>query len=719
MPAEKRDSVLYIKARTELLAFRGDFKRIVDLLEGKVEHSTLPNGDPALGIMWFAYNHCRLLTGQLDSYDAIRCDWNSFNERRGPFDDSVVAEIEASLGYAAFLELRFTAAYDHLANTVRLSTGNEHEKMFKYRCGLEWIRHECGGSHVARQNLEDLLKESEYRAAHALAPMGLAYLAWIATCTGEYNVARLELDRLSSLTLTSKLFPNTFMMYIDLCSGISRFYCGDIADGLQRIERAADRIKGLARLEFLLATNIYRYFGELAGINCKYSGPAGHSKDKRDSFEMLYVCTLQAYRLMKSEEYEKAIRFARRIWTGAEKGGALPWIVTGCFFESYAQFKTDNLKESKELLRRGIGVLDEIQWKNYPLANSEVTSFVVTRAVAWGIKSEILEKLSYAGNVRDVRDCLIEELTGEEVSSESKIDLVRFAIGHRVPGLVDTMRSLSAGDNRILTAISEQYLETHKEMDLPQLRVSALGSSSAIIDSRKVKFHRVKSKHLFFWLLLEYPNSLHEETIMEYLWPDSPPAKSRQNLQTTVSALRRSLDPDSMLCPRSYVLYDANQYSIDIPAASHVDIHTFEKSYHHIIEGLVDAPNLTEFQEREIRHTLDLCQGSLLPEMRFESFVETRREESSRKYFDLLEAYLGKMFQQEKYQAAESYLERGLQIEPLWANGVRLAMEMYSRSSRTLYALKAYRKYEAQLKSEVGVEPDEGLQQLLEKLRVS
>jgi DNA-binding SARP family transcriptional activator len=254
-------------------------------------------------------------------------------------------------------------------------------------------------------------------------------------------------------------------------------------------------------------------------------------------------------------------------------------------------------------------------------------------------------------------------------------------------------------------------------MDLPPLQVSTLGRFVVFVDGREVTFRRAKSKQLFAWLLLEFPRKLHEEIIMDHFWRDSTAEKSRQNLQKTVSSLRKSLERACPVSPRSYVELDSNLYSIHVPAASRVDFLTFERSYDSLRSGGNGEFDFSKARDREIRSALDLCGGSLLPEMRFEEFAVGRREELNHKYFHLLENYVSELLRKESLEVAETYIVSGLRTDPLWEDGVRLAMELYSRTQRTLHAMRAYRNYEARLKAELDIEPGLDLQEMFERIR--
>lgn len=248
--------------------------------------------------------------------------------------------------------------------------------------------------------------------------------------------------------------------------------------------------------------------------------------------------------------------------------------------------------------------------------------------------------------------------------------------------------------------------------------MKTFGEFAVVIDGSKISFARAKSKQLFLWLLLEYPRQLHEEVIIEMLWPNSPVEKSRQNLQKTVSDLRKSLDPESLLLPRSYVLYDSHHYFLEIPGNSQIDFQEFTNLHASIIGGADISAVKKGSHEDSLEKSIDLYEDDLVPEMRFEAFMSERRESLRLKMFDLLTLYLRTLLDRNDFQRAEVYVRKALTLDPLWSTGVKLAMELYLRSDRTLLGIKIYRKFERTLKEELDLDPEPELRELFEQMQM-
>jgi DNA-binding SARP family transcriptional activator len=719
MPAELQAHPAHIKARVSLLGIRTDWQAVIELLDKEMKTTRIPKGHPALGIMWFSRNHCSVLTGRTNSYDETCAGWKMFNRQHGPFPDFVIAEVEATLGYSAYVELRVAEAIEHLKNCLRLTPAHDQEKLRKYRCGLSLLRHDRGHSAKAVQSLLDLMGEEGIFSTDALTPLALAYLAWFSTCVGDYEAVREYVDRIQSIATPARFFAEGALAYLEMCRGVYHFYRDESDAALTGLKRAAELSRPIIRLVFAQAALMYEYYGELSGKTGSLLESTEYPDLKRDSIEMLYYRTLQAYRAGKVKEYDQAIDHITRVREAAERAGVPSWVVTGCLFESFFRDKIGDTQRSQQLLRRGLAVRDEIKWRNYPLANSEVTAFAITRAVTWSIDTRLKQKLAYTGRLADIRDCIVDDLSHDRVPPRRKAALIEFAGEQRIPGLTGIVHDLGACDDLTISESCRTYLAVQESMELPPLKIRTFGEFAVSGDCGRVHFPRAKSKQLLASLLLDYPGRLHEEKIMEHFWPDADPGRSRQSLQTSVSGLRKSLDPDSLLSPRSYIRYDSSNYSLDIPDNSEIDFHQLQHVYDQYVRRLDKDTGLPINRERRIREALDRYHGGMLPELQYEAFVVERREQLERQYYELLERYIDMQLLSDAQANAEKYLTRGLQLNPLWEGGVKLALELYPRFGKTIQALKAYRNYEALLKSQFDLEPGEHLRHRFYQLGAS
>ena len=80
-------------------------------------------------------------------------------------------------------------------------------------------------------------------------------------------------------------------------------------------------------------------------------------------------------------------------------------------------------------------------------------------------------------------------------------------------------------------------------LDTAMLQIQVLGQFHVRYQQKLLEWPTQKSKALFQILLLEPGRLVPTDQLLEYLWPDLPPKKAKNNLWVTVSQLRRVLEP--------------------------------------------------------------------------------------------------------------------------------------------------------------------------------
>jgi DNA-binding SARP family transcriptional activator len=251
---------------------------------------------------------------------------------------------------------------------------------------------------------------------------------------------------------------------------------------------------------------------------------------------------------------------------------------------------------------------------------------------------------------------------------------------------------------------------------LPPLDIVSLGRFRVTAGGRRVVFHRKRSRYLFQLLLTAHPGALHEEVIMERLWPDGDPIKSRANLQTCVTDLRRALDPHYEPRGASYVIYDEQQYRLELPRESRFDAIAFLESVERFLAERDEAEAMGSSHLDELRQTLDGFGGEFLPEQRYESFAIEFRERLHQRFLDAALFGAEHLVHRGEHRAAAELIERGLELDPLWAEGIELLMLARARGGELFRALRTYREYERRLADELGLPPDRDLARFFERL---
>jgi len=160
-------------------------------------------------------------------------------------------------------------------------------------------------------------------------------------------------------------------------------------------------------------------------------------------------------------------------------------------------------------------------------------------------------------------------------------------------------------------------------------QIQTFGSFHAVLQGRELDLRGWRSKKaadVFAYLVLRHPNPVHQEELIELLWPDSDVTTGRNRLHHVVSELRKYLSPSAKSYQRETILrQDRRLYFLDLgkhPAIDHIDfVQKISEADHHWVRGnyhearalYVDALNhkhgdffpgyryVPEFEERRVQ----------------------------------------------------------------------------------------------------------------------
>jgi two-component SAPR family response regulator len=247
--------------------------------------------------------------------------------------------------------------------------------------------------------------------------------------------------------------------------------------------------------------------------------------------------------------------------------------------------------------------------------------------------------------------------------------------------------------------------------------INTLGDYSINTDGRIISFSRKKSRLLFSILLANHPNPIHEEELIDVLLSGKQINNPKSNIRTIASSARKSLLQGSE-GSTSYLEYSNNMYSLKIPKHSQIDFMEIDELSQRIIDNRLSAKTISENDVQTMKAVLDLYQGDFLPEYRFEEFSAIVRERTKNQYLHMLSLLLEYLLHIRNYTLAEKYVLDGLDRDPFWDDGIKLAIRLFHKSGKSIKAIKLYKEYERRLDEELGVEPSKEIQTLHEKTLV-
>lgn len=719
IPTAKQANTHYLEARTQLLSLQGRFKELEEFLSQHLASAELPAGHPALGTMWLQHRGSLLLTRSGYQYADLRREWREFQRQNGPFDESVLIGAEEILGFAAYAELKCTAAAEHLDAALNLIPDPLHPNALRYRTFRALQDAETGNSDSAREALQEVLADSRHAGVHTTIPVTLIFLIRVLSQAGDFTEALVHLDQLKERSRQARLAYDMIKVHADRYKGLCLFYQGDTALALQYLKESMDHAKSSYLLEFANSARIFEYYSYLLGEPRQILPPVEIDVDRPLSEELLHHHVHAAYRETREGDLNRAHSAIQKLREAVAALGLKPWLVTCNLFAAWIEHKLTLVTEARKSLRQGLRLLQEIGWWSFPMANSEVTAYAVSAAHAWGSGLKQAEILTAIARTRDLESCIRGLLTDETLVAKGKASLIRLAISRNLRGLTSIISMPVSARSPLLQDARREYASKRVAMSLPPLDIRTFGEFATSCEGQKIEYSRPQSRLLMAWLLAAHPSPLHEELICESFWPQISPERARANLRTIISALRKSLDSSFQHPGKSYVVLKAERYSLDLPESSKVDFLEFERLCSKIPNGDKSGLDLAPDNLIRVERALEIYRGAFLTQLQFEEFAFERRERLESRYFRILELYADELLQSGALERAEEAIRTGLRHDPLWEAGVSIAMEVYTRANQTLKAIRTYRQYEAALRSELDLNPGRKLQDQLERLLLS
>ncbi|MGW3685092.1 ATP-binding protein [Streptomyces sp. NPDC005125] len=217
------------------------------------------------------------------------------------------------------------------------------------------------------------------------------------------------------------------------------------------------------------------------------------------------------------------------------------------------------------------------------------------------------------------------------------------------------------------------------------------------------KWPRPSARALVKLLAVSPGHSLHREQAMEICWPDSDAQAALGSLRVALHAARRAIEPE--LAPRASSSYLTGEGTL-----LRLDPHT-------VVIDADQAENLAEQaltggSTEALTAALAAFTGELLPEDRYATWAEARREELSamcdRVRLALAEAHLA----DGETELATEVALRAMAAAPAEERAHRVLIDAYLRQGLRRQAVRQYHLCREALDAELGVRPGPATEQL-------
>ncbi|WP_245791627.1 ATP-binding protein [Actinacidiphila rubida] len=233
----------------------------------------------------------------------------------------------------------------------------------------------------------------------------------------------------------------------------------------------------------------------------------------------------------------------------------------------------------------------------------------------------------------------------------------------------------------------------------PLLKLYLFGGFRAVRDGGPAlaeRWPRPSARALVKLLAVVPGHALHREQAMDVCWPDADPQAAAGSLRVALHAARRALEPE--LAPRaasSYLVADGAMLRLD-PATVWIDADHAEAAARTALAACDPA---------ELAGALDAFGGELLPEDRYATWAQPRRDGLTRLREELLLGLAAAHLERGAAQEAAAVAEQVLAASPAEELAHRVLIEAYIRQGLRRRAVRQYHVCREALDAELGVRP--------------
>jgi predicted ATPase/DNA-binding SARP family transcriptional activator len=240
-----------------------------------------------------------------------------------------------------------------------------------------------------------------------------------------------------------------------------------------------------------------------------------------------------------------------------------------------------------------------------------------------------------------------------------------------------------------------------KSLDTVALQIQVLGHLQVRHQQELLEWPTQKSKALFQILLIEPGKLVPTDQLLEYLWPDLPPNKAKNNLWVTVSQLRRVLEPSLPARARSaYIDKQGEGYYFNTESDYWLDCESFAEN---LIVSQSGTNLIDSISAWEAAHSL--YRGDYMEDEPYAEWVQSTRMQWRRRYQQLLTNLAEAYGKNGSFDKAITRCRTILALDKTNENAYRLLMRCHASLGERGAALNVYNEAVHALLDEIGVDP--------------
>ena len=125
----QKKHLLYIKLNANVLTQIGDNSSLIEFLSDKIDSSLFNKKDTLLSTLWVKYYWSILHSINKPSYKNVRASWKKIEKTKGPYKNIDKIGVETTLSCAAYMELNFDKAKQHIKKSIQIGRASCRERV--------------------------------------------------------------------------------------------------------------------------------------------------------------------------------------------------------------------------------------------------------------------------------------------------------------------------------------------------------------------------------------------------------------------------------------------------------------------------------------------------------------------------------------------------------------------------------------------------------------
>lgn len=208
---------------------------------------------------------------------------------------------------------------------------------------------------------------------------------------------------------------------------------------------------------------------------------------------------------------------------------------------------------------------------------------------------------------------------------------------------------------------------------------------------------------------------VHRDVIMELLWPEAPLESAQKSLNTTLSSLRKTLEPEAGRGESSYLISKGDALRLELGAKGQVDLVLFR-------ERLSQAAKAREIGDFDLYfHTLgeaaDLYAGDFCADDLYEDWCSQKREAIRSDYIETLINMATEHLRRGEDAEALRRLEEALRKDPGREDLYRKQMIIHSQMGNRPGIEETFRRCSNYIQDNYDASPSQETTELYSRLR--